>query len=232
MSYIEKISIAEATRRVIWARPLLLDALKQNVVNYKALAELIAHDVEKLLADHTKISIDSIQAAIMRYSNDLKQEKSRLEEKIGRVIAGTVLELKNDLIVVTIKEEAFLKHREGIFTLVGDARFFHLIQGNSTFTIIADQGLEQKMLSTFTPEQVIQLTGDQSGLVLISPEEIIDIPGVASYLHSLLAHHSINITQALSCYKDTILIVDRREALQAYSLLEEQILRFRKLSRS
>ncbi|MHA1679644.1 MAG: DUF7523 family protein [Promethearchaeota archaeon] len=226
----EKISIAEATRRVIWTRPLLLDALKQNVVNFKALADLIYEDVKILLNKKENISLDSIQAALIRYSEGLLDEKDRLEKKIAAVIAGTVLELKNDLVVFTIKEDALMKSKDAIFELVNQARSFHLIQGNNTFTIIADQSLEGRMLSLFTPSQVIQSTRDQSGLILISPEEIIEVPGVVSYLHGLLAHKAINITQAISCYKDTILIVNRNEALDAFALLEEQILRFRKLN--
>ncbi|MHA1791626.1 MAG: DUF7523 family protein [Promethearchaeota archaeon] len=227
----EKISIAEATRRVIWTRPSLLDALKQNVVNYKALAENISQDVLVLLRKQGQdtVSIDSIQAALIRYADDLKKEKRLLEEKISRIIAKTVLELKNDLVVFTMVDDALVDKKEEIFKLIKEARFFHLIQGNKTFTIIADQSMEQKLLSILDMTKIVQSTKNQSALVLISPEEIIEVPGVVSYLHGLLAYKNINITQSISCYKDTILIVNRTEALDAYALMENQILLFRKM---
>ncbi len=233
-SAMEKISIAEATRRVIWTRPSLLDALKQNVINYKSLAENIHENVVKLLQreDGETVSLDSIQAALIRYAEDLKREKDLLETKIAKILAKTVLELKNDLVVLTIAEDALFQSKEDVFSLVRGARFFHLIQGNNTFTIIADQALEGKMLSIFSPKNVIQSTRDQSGLVLISPEDIIEVPGVVSYLHGLLAYKGINVTQSISCYKDTILIVNRPEALDAYALVEAQILLFRNLNSS
>ena len=230
----EKLSIAEATRRVIWTRPSMIDALKLNVINYKALAENIYDDVKVLLQkkDSGAISLDSIQSALIRYADDLKKQKDLLEDKISRILAKTVLELKNDLVVFTITEDALLKCREDVFKLVSDARFFHLIQGNNTFTIIADQSLEKKMLSLFTPKNVVQSIKNQSGIILISPEEIVEVPGVVSYLHGLLAYKNINVTQSISCYKDTILIVDRTEALDAYALIENQILLFRQLIES
>ncbi|MBN2152970.1 MAG: ACT domain-containing protein [Candidatus Lokiarchaeota archaeon] len=209
----------------------MIDALKQGVINYKALAENIYDEVKMLLGkkEPELISLDSIQTALIRYADDLRKERELLEERISKVLAKTVLELKNDLVVLTITEEALLKCRDDVFNIVRSARFFHLIQGNSTFTIIADQSLEAKMLALFSAKNLVQSIKDQSGLILISPEEIVEVPGVVSYLHGLLANKNINVTQSISCYKDTILIVNRVEALDAYALVENQILLFRKM---
>jgi hypothetical protein len=209
----------------------MIDALKQGVINYKALAENIYDEVKVLLQkkDSELISLDSIQTALIRYAEDLKKEKELLEDRISKVLAKTVLELKTDLVVFTITDEALMKCREDVFNLVKSARFFHLIQGNNTFTIIADQSLEGKMVALFSTKNLVQSIKDQSGIILISPEEIVEVPGVVSYLHGLLAYKNINVTQSISCYKDTILIVNRAEALDAYALVENQILLFRKL---
>ncbi|RLE99359.1 MAG: hypothetical protein DRJ63_05670 [Thermoprotei archaeon] len=45
----------------------------------------------------------------------------------------------------------------------------------------------------------------------------------------VLAHHGVNITQFISCHTDTILIINRREALKAYTVLEKLILSARRL---
>ena len=70
----------------------MIDALKLNVINYKALAENIYEDVKVLLQkkDSGLISLDSIQSALIRYAEDLKEEKALLEEKISRIIAKTL----------------------------------------------------------------------------------------------------------------------------------------------
>lgn len=227
----ERMSIAEATRRVIWTRPSLLDALKQGVINYKALADVIHDDVRQLLhkPGENDVSVDSIQTALIRYADDLKREKWLLESKIASILARTVLELKNDLVVFTVHDDALMRSRDAVFGLVKTARIFYLIQGNNTFTIIADQTFEKTMLSIFPPPSVIQSIPDQSAVTLISPEDIVEVPGVVSYLHGLLANKNINVTQSISCYKDTMLIVNRTEALEAYALIENQVLLFRNL---
>jgi len=70
---------------------------------------------------------------------------------------------------------------------------------------------------------------DQSAIVIISPKQIIDVPGVIAYITDLLSSNGVNITQIISCYTDTLLIVDREDALKAYQILENKILSLRKM---
>ena len=56
-----------------------------------------------------------------------------------------------------------------------------------------------------------------------SPEKITDTSGVVSYLSSNLAENSINVAETVSCYTDTIFIVDEKDMIAAYSLLSRII---------
>jgi len=41
----------------------------------------------------------------------------------------------------------------------------------------------------------------------------------------------VNITQVISCHKDTIFVLNRRDAPKAYQILEDMILKMRKNSK-
>jgi len=61
---------------------------------------------------------------------------------------------------------------------------------------------------------------------------MVQVQGVVAYLTYLMAYSGeINITQIMSCYTDTIFVVDRINALKAYDLIEERIYFLRNLKK-
>lgn len=225
----DEISVAEATRRVINGKSSIIDCLRFEVINFSALAQLIKPEV-LIVCKKEKVNLDSIKMSLMRYTDELISEKKILEQEISGVIAESVLELKNDLIVITVKQELFLSKINKIIEFIHEFRFFQLIQGTDVFTILADQSKKKELLSVFTsPLSLIDIIENQSALILISPKEIMKISGVISYLTYLLSSGQINITQIMSAYTDTIFVVDRINAIKAYNLLEGKIFFLREL---
>lgn len=224
----KEISVAEATRQVIRSKPSILDCLKYDIINFSALAQMIKPEV-LAVCKKTNIKIDSISMSLMRYTDELINEKKVLEKEIAEIISKTVLEMKNDLFVVTVKQNAVLSKINTILDFVNKCRFFQLIQGTEFFTILADQIKKKELLNVFTPQEIVDVIENQSALILISPRDIIKVQGVVSYLTYLLASGEINITQIISCYTDTIFLVDRENALKAYNLIEQKIFFLRDL---
>ena len=74
---------------------------------------------------------------------------------------------------------------------------------------------------------IIDITDGQSAIILISPEENIRTPGFIYLLTSVLSYNGINITQIISCHKDTVFVFERKDAIRAYDVLENFILGFR-----
>ncbi len=100
----KEISVAEATRQVIRSKPSILDCLKYDIINFSALAQMIKPEV-LAVCKKTNIKIDSISMSLMRYTDELINEKKVLEKEIAEIISKTVLEMKNDLFVVTVKQK-------------------------------------------------------------------------------------------------------------------------------
>lgn len=224
----EQISVAEATRQIVDTHPSILDCLREEVVNFSALAENLYGEVTRVTS-RERVNKDSIKMALMRYCDQLQQQKDVLERSVMQIIADSVLELKNDLMVVTVQQEAVLARGQELFTFMQNFRFFQLIQGTTTFTLLADQAHKRELDSFFRPTSVVGSWENQSALILISPPEIIQTMGIVAYLSHLFSTGGVNLTQIMSCHTDTIFIVDREQALEAYTILEEKIFFLRKL---
>ena len=56
-------------------------------------------------------------------------------------------------------------------------------------------------------------------LAVTSPESIEDTPGLLAYLSTALASRGINIVQAMSCYTDTIFLLEREDMTTAVDIL-------------
>lgn len=224
----EKMSVAEAVRAVLSSSPALLECLRAGVVNYTWASEKILGDVSKLLGKK-KVSIDAVKAALIRYQQELEAEGKALLESVAKVMARSTLELQNDISLVTVKKFAVERHAGEILSLAAEARFFHVAQGKRTYTITVSSEDVEKILAKVSKEDVLELLGDQAAIVIISPYEIVHTPGVVSYVARALFVRGINITQIISSYTDTIIIVSKKQATEALEALESSIESCRKL---
>jgi len=227
---VKKISVAEATRKILGSHPSIMDALRLGIINYTSLAECIKSEVEACL--EREVKTDAIKISIIRFADEIKETFDILEKKVSKIISDSVLELKNDLSIVVARCEAFLSVLPRFMSVINKARFIQITQGTETFTIVIDLKFMKALVNMLGDENIVSITENQSAIILISPPEIITTPGVVAYITYLLASNGVNITQIISCHTDTILIVNRENALRAYSILEKQILLLRSFDKS
>lgn len=223
------LSVAEASRQIIDTKPSTMDCLKQGVVNFSALAESIKDQVAALCG-RKSVNIDSIKMALMRYAEELKRKRQTIEQQISEILGKSILELKNDVAVLTISHASFPVYINKIVKLVESSRFLQVTQGASVFTVVTDLETKSKIIEMVDRKNILEILDEQSAIIIISPPQIIEVPGVIAYITDLLAGNNVNITQIISCYTDTILIVKRNDALRAYKIIEDRILLLRKLS--
>ncbi|RLF82098.1 ACT domain-containing protein [Thermococci archaeon] len=224
----EKISVAKAVKDIVLSRPAIKECLILDVINYSALARVILKELEK---KNIKTSTGAVKMALIRIGEDLKKERAFFEKKIKNVVAKTVIELQSDLIVITAERRAVLNNLEQLFKVMENARFFQLTQGVETFTLVLSSEEKEKVLKIIQPKAIVDLIEEQTAIVLISPEEIIETPGIIAIMTSTLSSSGVNITQIISCHKDTIFVLNRRDAPKAYQILEDMILKMRKTSK-
>ncbi|MHA1784201.1 MAG: DUF7523 family protein [Candidatus Helarchaeota archaeon] len=224
-----EISVAEATRRIVKSHPSIIDCMKQGIINFSGLAELIKEDVTRLVSRTRKINLDAIKQALMRYAEEVDAKWKSLEREIISVIANSKLELKNELVVITVRPIIFLSGGVHVSDLMKEAEFFQLIQGTNSFTIVIDNNFKDLVINLVKPVNIINVKENQSAMILKSPLEIIEVPGIVAYITDLFARNDINITNFMSCYTDTLFVIDRKESRRAYEILEDKILLLRKI---
>jgi hypothetical protein len=65
---------------------------------------------------------------------------------------------------------------------------------------------------------------ERKGLAEISvtsPRTIEETPGIIAYLSSALAANGINIVETVSCYTDTIFILEEKDILKGFEVLNK-----------
>jgi len=204
-------------QELLLAKPVLLAALGMGVVNYSALARALRGEVERRLG--REVSEASVKVALIRFRERLS--RSIAEESVLRVVAESSTTLIDDVGLVTLRASdplALAPLLSGV-----RARLLQITQGVHTLTIVTDSEVLEGLLRKVDPKLVEAVYKDQAAVILVSPREIITTPGVMAYLTTLLAVNGINITQVISTHTDTLFILGRQEAVEAYYLLRKAI---------
>jgi aspartokinase len=220
-----KESIAEVVRRIIASHPSIVDCICLNIVNFSALSRSIMEEVRKA-SNLEKTDESAVKMAIIRFSETLKRRRTLNERMVRYILANSSMRLEMDVTVITAEREAVLRNVNEIMEKAASARFFQLTQGTRTFTLAIAREASSNVVNILS-RGITYRMDDQAAIILVSPEEIINTPGVVSYITSILAWNGINISQIISCHTDTILIVSKDDAIRAYNVLDEIILRLR-----
>ena len=75
------------------------------------------------------------------------------------------------------------------------------------------------------PERVSALVKHDNCTMIVmhSPEELEATPGVVAFLTTLLAEQNVNIVEFISCWTETIIVVEKKDSLKAYEVLSNLV---------
>ena len=188
-------SVARLVREAIQMRPSLLDALKMGIVNYSALARMLQEEIGEG-------STDAVKAAVIRIAGDLSKERRLQEEEVRGILKESKIRLQDKIAVL-------------ISPIKMDISYLVAAYLTDSYVYIVDQtGLAKDI-----PEQV-QVMSNLVALVLLSPDRVETTPGFVAFIAQLLGGHDINIIEFISCFTNTIIVLGTRDALKAFSLLQ------------
>ncbi|NPA05760.1 MAG: ACT domain-containing protein [Crenarchaeota archaeon] len=214
-------SVAEAVRRVVDSDPCLRECLAKGIINYSELARRLLPAIERLTG--SRPSFESVKMAAIRYAEKLASSMEGIEGSIVSLLSMSALEVRTGISVLTVRIGALRKLAGLVGELLGSARFFAMMQSLTSVTVIVDDEHLPMVRSVLSDDDIIDLYRDQAALVIVSPKHIVSTPGFIAYVSSLLARNGINITQIESCHTDTVLIISKKDLLQAFELLTSAI---------
>ena len=207
-------NITKLTEQYISEHPSIKDALKKGLINYSKLTRQIADELDIDL----KKNFDAILIACRRYYRKVKKEET-LEKGILDILKRSKVEVKNKIIAVVLDKSIFF---ESLLNLGKEIKkkgdIFHIIEGTSAITIITSEEYADKIKKLFK-NKIIKLNDKLVEITLKSPTEIENIAGVVPYLYSLFGEHGINIVETLSCWTDTIFVVEEKDIAKVMEVL-------------
>jgi len=188
---------AENVRTYLRNKPYLLEALEKGIVN---LSELSRQIQEELKTGNTMAT----KAALRRFAVELQKHKQKREEKVLQILKRSVIAVYDRKAVIITAKEIAAKNGMKV-DLPG--KFVYLLDR-------AD-----------LPERVTTLIKhDNCTMIVInSPEELEATVGVVAFLTTLLAEQNVNIVEFISCWTETIIVVEKKDSFKTYEALSNLV---------
>ncbi|HEV8595101.1 MAG TPA: ACT domain-containing protein [Thermoplasmata archaeon] len=209
-------SVAQQVRQYIEGQPSLVDAIRMDIVNYSALARRIGRDLglrkgEAVLAACRRFPIESV--------------KGYRENAVKKILLKSRIETRTTVATVTVVHGIDVLQRLGdvVEELLDENKVVRLIQVSQGTVIIVDDESASRLTKKLREGQVIGVRRGLVELSVTSPESIEDTPGLLAFLSTALASRGINIVQAMSCYTDTIFLLEREDLTGAMDVLTHRL---------
>jgi aspartokinase len=190
-------TIAQNVRSYLRNKPYLLEALEKGIVN---LSELSRQIQEELKTENTS----AVKAALRRFAEELQRHKQKREEKVLQV-------LKRSGMAVYDRKSVMITNKEI------DAKNALKVDLLNKYVYLLDRSDLPERISTLIKHE------DCTMIVVHSPEELEVTPGVVAFLATLLAEQNINIIEFISCWTETIMVVEKKDSLKAYEVLSNMV---------
>jgi len=191
-------SIANDVRIYLRNKPYMLEAIEKDIANLSKLARVVQDDL-KIENTH------AVKAALLRFSEEIKKTKHKREEKILDIFKRCKVSVWDNISLLISDKHIDIENRakvkiEPYHIYIVDKRIFEKYR----------KDIKDELLQSFDECTVLHIS---------SPKEIQKTPGYLATILSILAEQNINVIEFFSCYAETIILVERFDALRAYEIL-------------
>jgi hypothetical protein len=208
----EESPVAKKVRQALESDVYVKQAMRLGIANCSAIAKKLSESIDG--------SEDALKMAVLRYSREVEGKHEEGQKGIETILAATKIALLSNISVLVFeRSQAAQKAIDSISAQ--DGEIFSVLASAKAIIVITNDGSERKIISKAGRDSLLS---DSSGLCMLrltSPDGIEEVPGVISQIIGSLAEHGINILELYSCYTDTNMVVERKDALKAFELLEK-----------
>ncbi len=184
---------AQEVRNYLRNKPYLLEALEKGIVNLSELSRQIQIELKTE-------NITATKAALRRFSEELQKHKQKREEKVLQLLKRSGIAVYDrKSVIITAKEIA---NNNGM-----------KVDLPGKYVYLLDRADLPERISTLVKHDNCTM------IVVNSPEELEATVGVVAFLTTLLAEQNVNIVEFISCWTETIIVVEKKDSLKAYETL-------------
>ncbi len=208
--------VARRVREYLDAHPPLGDALRAGVANHAAMARRIASDLGVR-------QLEAVIAACRRYPRGRGEAYG--EAAVRRVLRKSRIESRSKVAAITAQLGTDILQRLGdvVEELLDENLLCRVIQVSRGTVILVDEDSAARVIRALRESNVVRVRRGLVEVAVTSPESIEETPGLLRLLSGLLATQGINIVEALSCYTDTIFLLDEKDLSGAVATLTKAL---------
>jgi hypothetical protein len=172
-----------------------------------------------------ELSLDAIISTIRRYP--IKKSSPR-DGLLSKHMASKKLIMRNKIVEVAIRNDSEVPPALGRFSSQIDysrSETFRIVAGLETTRVIIDEKNLGKLLDVIPKEKIKKVLKNLAEILILLPEategiEAESVPGVVAALSSELTINGISMTECMSCAPDIIIVVEQKDAIKAYELID------------
>jgi len=214
-------SIAEIVRRIVLTDPTTVKCLSQGFVNYSKLAKLLVPAASRIYG--AKVSEEAVKSALLRLAKELRGAEEPLRLSVLEVLSKSFVELRTGVAILIVKPQRFFEVLNVLAEVAKKSRTFAAMLSVSGATILVDDVHADEVLNSIPRDSLTMVQRDLAAIIVVSPPEIMFVPGVVAYITAVMAHSNINILHIESSYTDTVIVISKEDALKAFSVISEHI---------
>ena len=213
-------SVSRAVRDEVGSDLSIQDALVRDYVNLSALARMLVPKVAGRTGRKVKdVSEVGIATALKR----LRGSYSVSSPRVSRVIARSVVNVRTHVSRLSVEKTKRTVQTVSALLSTYHDDFIQVSESLSSITLIFDQRLHGRVKRSLAGAEILEEGQEGAAITVRSPREIINTPGCISAFYNQLSRRRVNVEDTVSCYTDTIMVVDMKEASRAFEALTELV---------
>ncbi len=223
-----KATVSDAVKDVLSNYPYMNEFLASKCANFSALAEKITPEVKKLVGKDS-VNKQAVLVSVIRHSQSLGlRQPSKI---ILRSLAESTINLKTDVDCLNIPKTLHnLKLLESLYSRIkwekGEVLF--IIQGVGEISVVIDKS-NFPLLKSWLGSQMVERQFPATAVVVVHSPPEASTEGFIHFITGPIAEAGINI-EMLTMTRDTIFLVNEKDATRLFETLKKLIDKCRKLA--
>lgn len=210
-----RVPVARVVREYIETHPSVRDCLVDGLVNLSALSR-------RIMQERGLTQMEATLVACRRYEASAPRHNERL---IRQTLARSRVEVVSKVAIVTLRNDWQIYGRlQGFLRrALSEGHVPKVLQGSKAITLITDENTARVVEEELGKVNLLSLDKGLVELAVTSPESIRYVPGIMAFLYGTLSGNGINVVETMSCYTDTIFVVEPKDMMRAFEILTKAI---------